>query len=191
VQIAADVLPEIRQLQRGAGVVGEALALLVAIPADIEDETPDGIGAAAAIIGELLERIVARDALVLLEGVDQIEERLDGDVMAVDGLVEREVDGAGRIAGVTVMQLASEAVEKLERLLDVVNFIAQIVRDSAEGVDVAEILSQALRQEQGDDGEILVMRRGQIASEGLSVGGSGGASEGGGCGGRVRLTWRG
>jgi hypothetical protein len=50
-----------------------------------------------------------------------------------------------------------------------VNFIAQIVRSSAERVDVAEILSQSLGQEHRNDAEILVMRPRQLSAKRLRI----------------------
>src|SRR5439155_9067992 len=137
--------------------------------ADIKYQPPDRVGAAAAVIDELLEGVIARDALVLLEGVDEIEERVDGDLMAIDRLPQRPINGAARAPAVAVAQLGAELIEILERLLDVVNLIAQIIGDATEGVDVAEILSQPLRQEQGNDGEVFVMRLRQLARERLRL----------------------
>src|SRR5207244_9236865 len=58
---------------------GQFLALRIAVATDVQHEPADGIGAATAVVEELVEGVVARDALVLLEGIDQVEERVDGD----------------------------------------------------------------------------------------------------------------
>jgi len=83
----------------------------------------------------------------------------------LDRLPQRQINGAARVPAVAVAQLGAELIEIFERLLGVMNFIAQIIGDTAEGVDVAEILSQPLRQEQRDDGEVFVMRLRQLACE--------------------------
>ncbi len=74
--VAAHILPEIGQLQCGAGLVGENLAGLVAIPAQIQNQPAHGIGAAAAIVQDLRIRLIARHALILFKGVDQVKKWL-------------------------------------------------------------------------------------------------------------------
>ena len=58
------------------------------------DEPSDGVGAAAAVILELVEGVVAVGALVLFEGGDEVEEGARGDGVAVDGAAEGGEDGA-------------------------------------------------------------------------------------------------
>src|SRR5260370_3099232 len=53
-QVARDVLPEIGELQCSAGGVGKTLALLVTIPAEIEDEASDGICGIDAILKDTI-----------------------------------------------------------------------------------------------------------------------------------------
>ena len=69
-QIHRDVLPEIGELQRGAGGVREALALGIAIAAQIQHQTADGIRRVAAIAEHVVEGLVARHGLVLFEGAE-------------------------------------------------------------------------------------------------------------------------
>ncbi len=49
-EVARNVLPEIRQLQRGASVIGELLPRFVAIVAEIKNEAADGIRRVHAIV---------------------------------------------------------------------------------------------------------------------------------------------
>src|SRR5439155_7364544 len=91
-EVARDILPEVGELQRGARAVGEALALFVPVSAEVEHKAPHWVGAAAAVITELLEGVVAVDALVLFERIDQIEERLGRDVVAFDRVAQRDED---------------------------------------------------------------------------------------------------
>src|SRR5262245_10112603 len=76
-QIAPHVLPEVCQLKCAAGDIGQALPLGVTITADVEDKPPDRIGAAPAVVEQLRKSLVSPNALILLEGADQIEEWLD------------------------------------------------------------------------------------------------------------------
>src|SRR5262249_55830159 len=60
-----NVLPEVRQLQGGAGEIGEFLPLCIAISAGIEHQPADGIGGILAIAKQVFEALVARCCLVL------------------------------------------------------------------------------------------------------------------------------
>ena len=85
VVIGADVLPEICQLERGAGEVGKLLALGVAVSAEIEDQVADGIRGVMAVAEEIVESLVASDGLILAEGGQEIGESLFGNVEFADG----------------------------------------------------------------------------------------------------------
>src|SRR5215470_4995317 len=75
-QVARNVLPEIRQLKRGAGCVGKLLAKRIAVAAEIEDEATDGIRGIDAIVEDRLPSGVTLDGLILPEGFEQIGEWL-------------------------------------------------------------------------------------------------------------------
>ena len=66
--VAGNVLPEIRQLQRCAGGVREALAMFIAISAEIKNQAADGIGGVFAIVEKRRPVWVALDFLVLAKG---------------------------------------------------------------------------------------------------------------------------
>ncbi len=66
-EIGAYVLPEVGQLQGGAGEVGKLLAFRIAVAAEIQDQVSHGIGGIAAVAEEIVERVVAGDGLVLAE----------------------------------------------------------------------------------------------------------------------------
>ncbi len=70
--VHADILPEVGELQRGAGVVGKLLALRVVIAAEIEDEMPDRIRRVAAVGEHIVEGFETGDGLVLAEGDQEI-----------------------------------------------------------------------------------------------------------------------
>src|SRR5581483_2790710 len=70
--IDADILPEIRQLQRRAGEIGKLLPLCVTIAADIQDQVADGVGGVLAVPQQVLKCPVTCNRLVLAEGREQI-----------------------------------------------------------------------------------------------------------------------
>ncbi len=59
--------------------------------------------------------------------------------------------------------MGAEIFEEAEGLLAVADFVAEIVGDAAEGVDVAEILAEIAREEKGNDGEVFVMGLRELA----------------------------
>ena len=66
--VARNVLPKIGELQRGAGGVRKALAVLIAVSAKIEDEAADGIGGIFAVVEKRGPVGVALDFLILAKG---------------------------------------------------------------------------------------------------------------------------
>src|SRR6266496_4686670 len=83
--IDADILPEIRQLQGGAGEVGELLAFGVAVPAEIKHEMSDWIGGIVAVTEQVVEGLITGSGLVLAECGQQIGERLFGNLELAHG----------------------------------------------------------------------------------------------------------
>src|SRR5262249_21330622 len=75
-KVTADILPEVDELEGGAGGVALAVAISVGWgirpAAEVQDDAADGVGAAAAVVEDLGPGLVVGDSLVLLEGVDQV-----------------------------------------------------------------------------------------------------------------------
>src|SRR4029077_645628 len=70
--VDAHVLPEICQLQRGAGEIGELLAFGVAVAAEVEHKMAYRVGRIAAVSEQIIKAFVARDGLVPAEGTQQV-----------------------------------------------------------------------------------------------------------------------
>src|SRR6202035_1230886 len=77
-EVAGDVLPKVRELQRGASGVGKKLALFVPIAAEIQDQAADRVRRIRAIVQDRVPARVALDRLVLPKGLQQIGEGLLG-----------------------------------------------------------------------------------------------------------------
>ena len=165
-QIHDHILPEIGELQRRASGVGKRLPLRVAIAAQPQHQAAHRIRRIAAVVEQLLEVAIARDGLILLEGLDQIVERLDRQVVLRDGRPQRHEHRMLARARVHRLQFAAPPGEQAQALLRIADLVAQIVRPAAERIDVVEILMQALGQQEADDVEILVVMRGQPARVG-------------------------
>src|SRR5205085_6319137 len=127
--VGADVLPEIRELQRGAGEIGKLLALRITISAEIEHEMADRIGGVAAVSEQVVEGFVARDGLVLAEGGEQIGELMPRNVEFADGAGEGNKNGMARVAVVAGVEFGFPLIEQLQGGCGTSSFIAEIVGD--------------------------------------------------------------
>jgi len=114
--------------------------------------------------------LISQDALILFKGVDEVEKRLRGQLVAPNGLGQSDEDGGIGPAGETFQGLIAEIGQKTEGFGAVAGFVAEIVGDSAEGVDVAEILAQMAGKQERNNREVFVVRLGQAARLTLRVG---------------------
>src|SRR5579864_465068 len=80
VQVARNILPEIGKLQGSAGSVGKPLARFIAIAAEIEDQAADGISRIDAVGENRVPIRTTLRSLVLAKCLEQIGERLLGNV---------------------------------------------------------------------------------------------------------------
>src|SRR5256884_9240066 len=86
VQVARNILPEVRELQRGAGSIGQTLTLLVAVAAEIQDQAPHRICRIQAIAEDSIPIRVALNSLVPAESFQEISKRLSGNILCDDCL---------------------------------------------------------------------------------------------------------
>src|SRR5581483_1425064 len=158
--VAGDVLPEVRQLERRADVVAPRLALRVPVAEEREDEAPDRVRRAPAVAEDVVEgreagRLAGR---VATEGLEQVAERVDGQVAPPDRLAERAEDGIARSARIRGAALEPRGVDgeplgpSRRRPL-----VGQVVAAAREGVERGEVVAEAPRQEPRPDGEVLVV----------------------------------
>ncbi len=161
--IAIDVLPEVGELEGGAGVVGETLALFVPVVEDVEEEAATWVGGVIAVVEEVIEGWVAGDFLVHAVGFDELEEGFAGDAEELDGLLEGDHDGVGgSFAGVATFEVFAPLVEEVEAVA--VGFVAEVVDGAAVGVEVGDVLEEGFGEEEGADGEVFVVGPGELAS---------------------------
>ena len=92
-KVRAHVLPEVRELQGGAGVVGKLLALGIAISAEVQHQVADRIRRIAAVAQQIVEGFVAGDRLILPERGQQIREFMLRNFELAHGLGERDKYG--------------------------------------------------------------------------------------------------
>src|SRR5260370_4469255 len=141
-EVARDVLPEIGELQCSAGGVGELLALLITIAAEIENEAADGIRGIDAIVQDRVPSGITLHRLVLAKGFEQVGEGLLGDFFGDDGLAQRDEDRMRRMPGIAGVQFLRPQIEEYEGALRVRNFVTEIVGPAQVGVDILNMLLQ-------------------------------------------------
>src|SRR6266404_6612794 len=166
-EVARDVLPEIGELQCSAGGVGELLALLITIAAEIENEAADWACRIDAIIQDRVPSGIPLDRLILAKGFEQVGEGLLGNFFGGDGLAQRDEDRMRRMPGIAGVQFLLPPIKKFEGALRVRNFVTEIVGPAAIGVDVVKMLVQLFREKPGNYIKVFVMVRGEPARVGL------------------------
>ena len=168
-EIARDVLPEIRELQRGASGVGKCLALGVAVAAQIEHEAANRIRGIAAVTEHVVPGGVARDGLILAKRCKQIGEGLDGNFAGANRGCKRDENGMSGFARIAAAQHDFPILERGESLRVIGNLVGQIVGPAAIGVHVVKMLMQAARQEPRDHTEIFVVMAREMARVSLGL----------------------
>ena len=123
--IDGDVLPEVCELQCGAGEVGKLLAFGIAISAEVEHEMADGIRGVVAIAEHVVECLETCDGLILAERDEQIGKFVLGDFELAHCFGQRDEDGMFRCAVVAGVEFALPLVEQFERGGGVADFVAQ------------------------------------------------------------------
>src|SRR5208283_1034215 len=162
--IRAHVLPEIRQLQRSAGVVGKLLAPGIVITAQVKDKMSDGIRRITAVSEDIVEAFETRDGLILPERDQQIGELVLGDFEFPHRLGQRHKNRMPRTPFVAGLEFHLPFVEKSKRCARVSHFVSQIIGDTAIGVNVEKILAKFLGQKPGGYREIFVVRASELAA---------------------------
>ena len=156
-------MPEICELEGGAGGIGKLLALFVAIIAEVQDQASNRIRGVNAVAEDGVPVRVPCDGLVLAESFQQIGEGLLGDIFRDDGLAQGNKDGVRRFAIVEDLQLVLPPGEQFEGALRIGDLIAKIVRPTAIGIHVVKMPMERFREKPGDDVEIFVVMRGEPA----------------------------
>lgn len=159
--IDTNVLPEVGELQTGAGVVTEKEESIVAITAEFKHEAAHGVGGVDAIIEDLRPIAVAGSRLVVLKGFDQADEVLKGKVAAGDGAAKRDKNGV--LVAIVGEKQGSPPSEEAKGFNRITNLVTEIIRPAAEGIDVIKILMEMLGQKEADYVEIFVVMGGEPA----------------------------
>ena len=145
-KVRAHVLPEVRELQRGASVVGKLLPLGIAVSAEIQHQVAHRIRRIAAVAQQIVERFVAGDALILPERGQQVRKFMLRNFKLAHGLGERDKYGMPGMPVIARISSASHWSSNCKDAAAVAHLVAQIVRDAAIRIDVEEVLAQLCRK---------------------------------------------
>src|SRR4051794_27739353 len=102
----------------------------------------DRIGGVSAVAQQLLERRVALEKLILLEGIQEIQEWPRRNAKTADGFGEGDHHRMPRRALVAAPQLLAPPAEQLERPRAAAGFIRQVVRPTAIGIHRVKMTQQ-------------------------------------------------
>jgi hypothetical protein len=164
-EVGAHVLPEVRQLEGGAHVIGARRALVVTMAEETEHDAADRVGGAPAVLEDVGEggEPAARAGGVAPERRQEVAERLERQVVAGDRVAEGQEHRVARGGRVDRGALESplelvETRQALGRRRDAL--VGDVVAEPRERIHRGEIVAQPARQEPGPDREVLVMRAG-------------------------------
>ena len=112
-EVHAHILPEVGELQRGAGGVGKPeLRSSVRFAAGIEHQPANGIGRVAAVRQHIVHGGVAGDGLVLAKAVSRSANGSLGMRAGADGFGQRDKDRMARAALIAGIEFPAPQIEQ-------------------------------------------------------------------------------
>ena len=162
-------MPEICQLQSGAGEVREPEHLRVAIAAGIKNQPSYRIGGIRTVIQHIAHSRIAGHCLVLAKSHQQVGEGLLRNVAGVDRLGQRDEYRVASLTPIAGVQFPAPQIQQRQGLLAIADLIAQVVGDAAVGIDAVEMGPQPWRQKPRGHVEIFVVRGGQPPAVGTGL----------------------
>jgi hypothetical protein len=135
-------LPEIRELQRGANMVGQCRPPGIVRLAEIQHQSADRIGRISAVVQQLIVAVISLDPLVLLEGTQQIKERLRWDGEPPNGRHQRDHHRMRGLPIVAAEEFSPPPGEQTERFFTSGRLVGEVVGPAAISVNGMEVPEQ-------------------------------------------------
>src|SRR5215813_12261399 len=88
IEIARNVLPEVRQLKRRACEIGKRLTLRIAVPVQVKNKAADGIGGVTTVIHNGLPIRMPVHRLIAPESREEVRKGLGRNIEAAHGFKE-------------------------------------------------------------------------------------------------------
>ena len=174
--IAADILPEVHQLQPRADPIRHRHQLRIPTAVEREDDAADRIGGALTVGDQFVARLIPDgdrsgiEPLVLVEGVEEVGERLDphrGAARRVGQRHKQRMIGAACEAG---LEPPPPPLQRLSRCGRRGRLVGEVVAPPSVGVDIGEILTEPGRNDPTGHGEVLVVTLRDPPAPGLGGG---------------------
>ena len=174
--VPAEVLPEIRELQRRAQRVRRSVERVVAIAADAQHEPSHRIRRAAAVVEHVGPRSVARRHGILTERAQQIVEQRQRKVERANRVTERERNQLVAIRGPAIIDVsdvhvsssfsaAARWIRSCHRRKLFLPFgrrraalVGDVVRDARERIHRRDVRPHRRGQQARRDGKVFVVR---------------------------------
>ena len=144
-----------------AGGIVHREALRAGVTTQTQHQPAYRIRRIAAVVVDLLEAPVTSNGLILDESPDKVRKRLPGQRAGPDRILEGHEDRMACLTGVHGLHFGVTPVEQFQASGSIVYLIRQVIRPTAEGVDVVEILVEVFREQERDYVEIFVVVMGE------------------------------
>jgi hypothetical protein len=165
--VDGDILPVVDELQRGADAVRTPQVLGRSCAEQVQQQAPDRVGRAAAVVDEFGVGGVARLRHVLRKGIEQIAKKLQRQVVLGDDRAQAQEDRMyGRLPGRDGIEFRLVAVEQAQAFFrGQCAFVGEVVGAAREDVNRRHRFAQGGWQQEGCDGKVLVVvdGHGQLA----------------------------
>ncbi len=160
--VAADVLPEVRQLQRRAQRVGGPVELLIVVARNPQHETAHRVCRSPAVVEHVVPRLVPVRRDILTKRAEQILEELHRKVARANRLSNREKYLIGRIAGFglyTRVQPVLPIVQQPQALNGrPTALVGKVIRRARKRIERRHVRAHGGGQQPRRNREILVVR---------------------------------
>ncbi len=93
-------------------------------------------------MNQLLPRLVATDGLILLECLNEMVERFDGQLMTLDDRLQCDEHGMPGLASETPLEFLTPPRQQFQRSLGIADLVPEIIRPSTECVECGEIIPE-------------------------------------------------
>ena len=182
--IAADILPEVHQLQARADGIRHRDERRITAALQRQHDPPHGIGGVAAVghervaIGIPHGRAGRVERPVFLECIEQMGKWLDREAGLTDGFGKCHVDRMPGPAREALFQSLPPGREIAGGLRGAGRLVGEIVAPPRIGIDIGQVLPQPWRHEPRGHGEVLIVPAGHVAAEALRGGEVAGRGDG-------------
>ncbi len=161
--IDAEVLPEVRQLERRADRIRFPVEATVAVSEQPQDDPSDWIRRPATIIQHISKGLIASDRYILAKCREKVRQQFLREVMFPDGAAQCDERGMVCITAIRPLYSNTPSLQFFQSLvLFKARFVGDVIGDPRKRVHGCDVGPYLSREYPRSDRKILVMRRGQL-----------------------------